>query len=157
EGQQRFVTVLTAQSGESLDEATVEVADPSGPLSILEQRCAGDRCGVVLRVLDRVANTGEAIPPPIAGQDAYLIVRIPGASPQRALLRVMPLDTITGGGTEPLAVGGVRLASSADMAATTAFVGQPGGEPIRWVIFGQARLGGTIDVSGAGAMPGPGG
>ena len=29
EGQQRFVTVLTAERGESLDEATVEVADPA--------------------------------------------------------------------------------------------------------------------------------
>lgn len=156
EGQTRFVTVLTGQDGEPLEGATVEVADPSGPLQIVEQRCA-EQCAVVLRILDQAPNTGDAIPPPIAGKDALLNVRIPNAAPQRALLRVMPLDTITGGGAEPIAVGGVRLASSAAMTPGTTFVGRPAGEPIRWVIFGDAVFGGTIDVSASGVTAGPGG
>lgn len=157
EGQPRFVTVLSAATGELLDGATVTAEDPAGALEVIEQRCAGTRCAAVLRIRDLVPNTGAAIPPPIDGRDAYLRVTLPDGPGLRALLRVMPLDTISGGGTEPLRVGGARLASSASMAAGVTFAGQPGGEPIRWVIFGGARLAGTLDVSAAGPEPAAGG
>lgn len=150
EGQTRFVTVLSSASGEPLDGATVSVEDPAGPLELIDQRCAGTRCAVVLRVRDQSANTGAAIPPPIDGRDAFLRVVLPDAPDLRTLLRVMPLDTIGGGGTEPLRTSGVRLASSADMAGGTAYAGEAGGEPIRWVVFGDARFAGSLDVSATG-------
>ncbi len=155
EGQGRFVTVLSRETGESLEGATVSAADPSGPLEVVDQRCTGTRCGVVLAIHDQIRNTGHAVPAPIDAAMAYLAVQRPGDPELRALLQVMPLDTIDGS-SGTLTTGGVRFASSAQMAAGT-FAGQPNGDPIRWVIFGDAQLGGTLDVSADGTSAGPGG
>lgn len=156
EGQPRFVTVLRSESGESFEGATVELVDPAGPLQIVEQRCAAE-CAVVLRIHDRTTNTGESFPSPSAAAEAYLDVRIPDAPPKRALVRVMPLDTVTEEDLEVAQSGGLRLASSVHFGPSTALAGSPGGTPIRWLVFGDVVAGGTIDVSARGAMPGPGG
>jgi hypothetical protein len=158
EGQPRFVTVLSTETGEALDGATVEVQDPSGPLEIIEQRCAGTRCGVVLRIADETPSTGTAVPAPIDAVRHFLLVRrTDGAPDLRALLNVMPLDAIAGVGSTPREVGGVRFASGLEVGAEASFTGSPGDAPIRWVVFGDATVAGTLDVSADGAAPGPGG
>lgn len=150
EGQRRFVTVL--EGDEPLDGATVE-ADPV--FRILEQRCAGVRCGVVAEVLDTRPNTGAPVPFPIDAEGHFFTVRLTDGREARALVNVLPLDTISAGGTEPVTTGGVRFASSLDVPSGATVRGE--GAPLRWIVFGDARLGGTLDVSADGATPGPGG
>ncbi|HEY8429697.1 MAG TPA: hypothetical protein VIL20_15035, partial [Sandaracinaceae bacterium] len=87
EGQVRFVTVLSAATGDSLEGATVAAEDPDGPLEVIEQRCAGSRCAVVVRVRDLVPNTGMPIPAPIDGRDAYLRIERPNGPDLRTLIR----------------------------------------------------------------------
>ena len=157
EGQARFVTVLSASPGELLDGATVEAEDPAGALEILEQRCAGGLCAVVARVRDQTPNTGTAIPRPIDAIAHFLRVRRTTDPDLRALVNVYPLDVLTGGGATTVRAGGVRLASGVRTSPGSTLAGEPGGEPIRWVVFGDATLEGTLDVSAQLELAGPGG
>ena len=120
EGQPRFVTVLDSGTGESLEGATVMADDV---FRIVAQRCAGTRCGVVLEVRDTRPNTGAAVPQPIDAQGHFLTVRPADGPDLRALVNVLPLDTISAGGGEPVRTGGVRLASGMNVTAGAMVIG----------------------------------
>ncbi|MEQ8892162.1 MAG: hypothetical protein RLO52_47050, partial [Sandaracinaceae bacterium] len=141
EGQPRFVTVLDSGTGESLEGATVMADDV---FRIVAQRCAGTRCGVVLEVRDTRPNTGAAVPQPIDAQGHFLTVRPADGPDLRALVNVFPLDTISAGGGEPVRTGGVRLASGMNVTAGAMVIGDA---PLRWIVFGDATLAGTLHVS----------
>ncbi len=151
EGQPRFVTVLDSGTGESLEGATVMADDV---FRIVAQRCAGTRGGVVLEVRDTRPNTGAAVPQPIDAQGHFLTVRPADGPDLRALVNVFPLDTISAGGGEPVRTGDVRLASGMNVTAGAMVIGDA---PLRWIVFGDATLAGTLDVSALDATPGPGG
>lgn len=155
EGQERLVVDLFV-AGEDFSGASVRVEDSTGPLDVLDQRCRGERCGVVLRVRDTRGNMGVPVPSPIdAEQHGLLITR--GTQDYLALVTVFPLDTIDNSGTTPASIRGVVMASSAETAPGSIFEGTAGGAPARWVIFGEATFGGTVDVSAADAEARAGG
>jgi hypothetical protein len=149
EGQEAFVTVL--ESGGD-DWTSAVVTSESAALEVVAQACGPSLCGVVLRVVDTARNTGQTIPAPIDGAAHYLRVDAP-AGPRQGLLRVLPLDSLTAPAGET-SVDGVYFASSVDAQAGSVLRGMGEG-PVRWVVFGSARLD-TFDVS-AGSGPGPGG
>ncbi len=149
EGQGRLVVDLYA-AGQDFTGGSVRAEDPAGPLDVLEQRCRGERCAVVLRVRDTRPNMGIPVPSPIDAEQHGLII-MGGTEDHLANLTVFPLDTIDNGGTTAVSVRGVVMAASAETGPGSIFEGTAGAEPIRWVIFGDATFAGTVDVSGAGA------
>lgn len=150
EGQEAFVTVLES-GGDDWTSAVVSSESPA--LEILAQACGSSLCGVVLRVVDTQRNTGQTIPAPIDGVATYLRVDAP-AGPRQGLLRVLPLDAL-GAPAGETPVDGVYFASSVDARPGSVLRGM-GDAPVRWVVFGSARID-TFDVSAGGADPGPGG
>lgn len=148
EGHGRMAVEITA-SGADLSGATVALEDPESPIEILEQRCSGTRCGLLLRIEDARPNMGQPIPAPIDGENHFLSVQR-GDMRWRALLSVRPLDAISNGGTSPLNVRGVQLAASVNAIAGSTFRASPDGEPVRWVVFGGGTMSGTLDVSAEG-------
>jgi len=149
EGQQRLAVELLG-IGENWSSASVRVEDPAGPLEIVEQRCRGERCGVVLRIRDDRPNMGIPIPSTIDTLRYGLIIS-GGSADYRAMMTVFPLDTIDNRGTMPLNVSGVVLAASAEAIAGSSFRAAAMGAPIRFVVFGDATFNGEIDVSAEGA------
>jgi hypothetical protein len=147
EGQTRL-TVALFGAGEDWSAASVRVEDTSGPLEIIEQRCRGERCAVVLRVADQRPNMGILVPAPIDAEQHGLIIS-GGSEDYRGLLSVFPLDTIDNGGATPLEVDGVVLAARATTITGSIFRARAGEEPVRWVIFGDATFGGILDASTA--------
>ena len=147
EGHGAMAIEITA-TGADLTGATIAPEDPSGPLSVVSSRCNGTRCGVVVAVADTRPNMGKPIPAPIDAANHFLSVT-KGEDRWRALITVYPLDAISNGGTMPLTVRGVQLASSITTAAGSTFRG--GDEPVRWIVFGGGSVNGTIDVSAEGA------
>jgi hypothetical protein len=156
EGQNRLAVELLAP-GEDFTGATVVPEDASGPLEITEQRCAVDRCAVVLRVRDDRPNMGRPVPSTIDSARHALLIDGGSGGPYRAFMTVFPLDTIDNRGTMPLNVSGVVLASAAEASTGSIFRATANEEPIRWVVFGDATFSGTIDASADGAEPYAGG
>ena len=147
EGHPGMAIEITA-GGDDLTGATIAPEDPAGPLSVVSSRCNGTRCGVVLAVADTRGNMGKPIPAPIDAENHFLSVT-KGEDRWRALITVYPLDAISNGGTMPLTVRGVQLASSIAVSAGATFRG--GDAPVRWIVFGGGNVNGTIDVSAEGA------
>jgi hypothetical protein len=156
EGQSRLAVELLVL-GEDLTGATIMPEDAGGPLEIIEQRCRGERCGVVLRVRDDRPNMGRPIPATIDSERHALIIEGSGGELYRAFMTVFPLDTIDNRGTMPLSVSGVVLASAAEATAGSMFRATALEAPVRWVVFGDATFAGTIDASAEGAEPYAGG
>lgn len=152
EGQRAVVTVLTVM-GAVLDGA--EVTSDDTALRVIEHVCAGPRCGVLLAVDDVEPDVGRAIPAPIDASNLFLRIRLAGQPDRRALFSVAPLDAIRNDGEATIR--GTYFAASVTTSAATAFRGAPGLEPIRWFVFGDAVLRGSVDVSGMAATAGPGG
>ncbi len=158
EGQSRFVTELTATEGD-LTGATVSVPEDA-PLRLLEQRCVASRCGLLFEVLDGQANLGRPLPAPIDATQVRLQVEpADGGAPWQALLSVYPLDVLRNTSTSGEAVP-VRtpmlMAARMELAAGASWRLEHEA-PARWFVFGDARLGGSIDASAAGPAAGPGG
>jgi len=148
EGQERYVEGLTVL-GTDLTGAHVEV-ELGSPFDLLDSRCTHARCGAVLRVRDTRPNRGVSVPAPIDTESVFVVVVDASGARHRGLVSVNPLDTITGAGSTPLTVGsGVLLASSADASAVSTVRGPVGDTPLRWVIFGDANLHGTLDLRAA--------
>ncbi len=156
EGQARLAVELYVP-GDDFSGAMVMVEDTAGPLELLDQRCGVERCGVVLRVRDDRPNMGRPVPSTIDSERHALIIEGASGDLYRAYMTVFPLDTIDNRGTMPLDVSGVVMASSAQASAGSMFRGGATEPPIRWVVFGDAELSGTIDASAEGAEPHAGG
>ncbi len=155
EGQERMVIEISAD-GADLSSAVIEPAEADSPLDVVEQRCRGTRCGVVLRVRDTIPNTGVAVPAPIDGRNHELRVVTPGGD-YLALLSVLPLDVIASTSRTPATIRGTLLASSADVSPEAIFDALDGGAPVRWVVFGGAAMHGMVDISAGGAGGAAGG
>ena len=145
EGHPSLVNALTTADGADLSGAVVEV-EAGSPIEIVEQRCTAARCGLVLRIQDTVPNRGQPVPAPIDGTNHFVDLRTADGSEYRALLSVLPLDTLSVRGTTPASVGqAVALASGLEVEAGAAF--RAGTDaPLRWVVFGDARVAGTADL-----------
>lgn len=157
EGQTRFVTVIDADVSTDLAGATVRVRDATGPLVLRQQLCYRSACGVVLEIRDATPSRAVPIPRPIDAMNHFLVVDLAGRDEERqVLITVWPLDSIVNGGS-PARVQGTVFASSARSEPGGIFRGTAFGAPIRWLVFGDARLVGGLDVSGTEMGPGPGG
>lgn len=155
EGQTRFVTVIRGDATVDLTGAVITPMAADSALVVRETLCERTACGVVLEILDRTPSTGTPIPRPIDTRNDYLSVQA-GDEERRVLITVWPLDAISNSGS-PARVRGTIFASSATSAAAGLFQGMPGGEPVRWLVFGDATLAGDLEVSASDAEPGPGG
>jgi hypothetical protein len=155
EGQQRFVTTVTAP-GLDLSGATVTAVAPDGPLDVVEVRCSASRCGVHVRIRDTRSNAEvpDPVPAPISNRNEFLELRI-GEQVRRAVITVWPTQQLNGAGMASLR--DALLASGGMVDATGSYVGAPIGGPIRWFSMGPLRFAGTIDVSGPGALARVGG
>ncbi|MDQ3036572.1 MAG: hypothetical protein M3Y87_29540, partial [Myxococcota bacterium] len=155
EGQTRFVTVIRGDATIDLAGASIAGMGTDSALVVRDSLCHSGACGVVLEILDRTANTGTLVPRPIDTRNDYLTVQA-GGEERRVLVTVWPLDAISNSGS-PSRVRGTVFASSASSAAGGVFQGAPDGAPIRWLVFGDARLEGGLDVSATAEAPGLGG
>ncbi|NOY90424.1 MAG: hypothetical protein GXP55_04370, partial [Deltaproteobacteria bacterium] len=145
EGQAAFVEALTVP-GTDLTGARIEL-EAGSPLELVDSRCNAVRCGAVLRVRDTTPNRGVSVPAPIDTRNAFVVVVDASGARHRGLVTVNPLDTITGAGRTALTIGSsVLLAASADASVESIFRGPVGADPLRWVIFGDANLHGTLDL-----------
>jgi hypothetical protein len=150
EGQAAFVTVLESP-GDDWSSATV-TATTDG-LELIAQQCNASLCAVVARVPDRMRNTGQSIPAPIDAVRTFLLVTAPSGMAQ-GLVQVFPTDALTAPAGDTM-VSGTYFAASVDAVAGSVLRGT-GSEPVRWVVFGDARID-TFDVAADGDTPGPGG
>lgn len=155
EGQQRFVTTLTAP-GLDLSGATVMAIAPDGPLEVVETRCSASRCGVHVRIRDMRSNAEvpDPVPAPINNRNEFLELRV-GSQVRRAVITVWPTQQLNGAGMASLR--DALLASGGTVDATGSYVGAPIGGPVRWFSMGPLRFAGTLDVSGPGALARVGG
>jgi hypothetical protein len=146
EGHETMVIDIFDPAGEAnFDGATVTKEIAASPIDVLESVCTPTRCAARLRVRDTRANMGRPFPQPIDGIQAFLLVAS-ASSRYRAAVNVRPLDTISNSGGSAT-VQGPQIASSIDIAAGAMFGAAPTGAPVRWVVFGGGRIGGTIDFS----------
>jgi hypothetical protein len=155
EGQQRFVTTLTAP-GLDLSGATVTAIATDGPLEVMETRCSASRCGVHVRIRDTRSNAEvpDPVPAPISNRNEFLELRI-GSQVRRAVITVWPTQQLNGAGMASLR--DALLASGGMVDATGTYVGAPIGGPVRWFSMGPLRFAGTLDVSGPGSLARVGG
>lgn len=149
EGQQAFVTVLESAGD---DWSTATVTATSGGIEVISYACGASLCGVVARVPDLARNSGQSIPAPIDAMRHFLRVDAPAGASQ-GLIQVFPLDELTASGTTTTS--GNYFASSVSAGAGSTIRGM-GTEPIRWFVFGDARIE-TFDVSAMGGVAGSGG
>ncbi len=150
EGQEAFVTVLESP-GDDWTGATVSAT--TGGLEVIAQRCSASLCAVVARVPDLMRNTGQSIPAPIDAMRTFLLVTASGGEAQ-GLVQVFPTDALTAPAGETM-VNGTYFAASVDAMPGSVLRGV-GEEPVRWVVFGNARID-TFDVSAGASTSGPGG
>lgn len=149
EGQHAFVTLVHAP----VDLTGARLTLPP-ELDVRELRCVGSMCAIVAEVLDTTPSTGTPVPPPIDAMVRQIVLET-DADRVTATVSVVPLDRIESSGGVG-SVQGTYFASSVD-APMANFVGVSGGQPIRWLVFGDVLLHGTVDVSGAGSVAGCGG
>ncbi len=149
EGQGAFVTVLVS-SGDDWTDATVS---GDGALELLAQRCDAERCAVIASVRDLAPNSGQTIPAPFDATRSYLTVTAPSGV-SRGLVQVFPTDALSVPAASRTSADGVYFAASVTAGSASVLAGR--GEPVRWVVFGDARID-RFDVSALEAAPGPGG
>jgi len=146
-----LVNAVRVTSGADLSDATLR-PEPGAPIEVLEQECNAEVCGAVLRIMDDTPNRGIGVPAPIDAVNTFVLVETPTQT-FRALLTVEPIDAITARGTDPMSITRPTiLASSADTTAGSIFTSGTE-EPIRIVVFGNARLAGDFDLSPQDGAP----
>jgi hypothetical protein len=150
EGQHAFVTLVHAPI--ALEGAHVTLP---AELDVREVRCAGSACAIVAEVLDTTPSTGTPIPSPIDALVRQIAIEV-GSDRVLATVNVMPLDQISNVGSAAT-VQGTYFASSVEATGGAMFRGAAGGDPIRWLVFGDVLLNGAIDVSAMGSVAGAGG
>lgn len=155
EGHQTLVNEITLGDGVSLEGAVI-TAEP-GPLSVVEQTCTAERCGVVVAVADDTANRGIGVPAPIDAVNNFLQVATTDGQIYRGLLSLQPIDSISNAGAMATVGQDLVIATRLDVSdAAQFFAGTVG--PVRWVIFGDAVFGASsFDVSPSDEGPRAGG
>lgn len=156
EGQQRYVTVLSA-FGVDVADAEVFAEGPDSPLTVVEYTCTSARCAVLLTVADHIENLGFPVPAPIDSVSAFIRLRKADGQQWRGLVKIQPLDNIENDSLEVLRVSGISLASSARTIAGSTLRASALSDPVRWIVFGDAEIRGDIDVSALGREAGAGG
>jgi len=153
EGQQRFVTTITASG---LDLSGAVITPVGAALELVEARCNAARCGVHLRIRDTRSNAEvpDPVPAPISNRNEFLELTV-GGQVRRAVVTVWPTQTLNGVGMASLR--DALLASGGTVDSTGSYVGAPIGGPVRWFSMGPLQFAGTLDLSAPGAIERVGG